>query len=350
MSSVHIDQHAIYRRMIGRKLAALTVAGIVLFLGIVVDVLTGPALLPVGPIVRALLAPDFASGDPLVIIVWQIRLPMALMAVVVGVALGAAGAEMQTILNNPLASPYTLGLSAAAGFGAAFAILFGSSLVLPSKVAVPLLAFAMSSLACTGIFAVGRMRRMTAETMILAGIALLFLFQSLQSLMQYMAAPEILQQIVFWLFGSLLKATWQTVAIVALVLVVTLPLLMRDAWRLTALKLGDDRAHGLGIDVERLRLRVFIAISLLTAAAVCFVGTIGFVGLIAPHIARLLVGEDQRFFLPLSAIYGALIMCTASIASKTLSPGAVFPIGIVTAIAGVPFFFFLILRSKRRYW
>lgn len=154
--------------------------------------------------------------------------------------------------------------------------------------------------------------------------------------------------IVFWLFGSLLRATMTKVAVVTGVLALVLPLLLRDAWCFTALQLGDDRARGLGVNVDALRLRAFAAVSLLTGAAVAFVGTIGFIGLVAPHIARGLVGEDQRHFLPASTLLGALLLSAASVASKLILPGTVFPIGIVTALIGVPFFAWLVLRGGAR--
>ena len=168
--------------------------------------------------------------------------------------------------------------------------------------------------------------------------------------MQYMASPEALQNIVFWTMGSLAKANWINIFIVFIVLVIMLPLMMRESWRLTALKLGDEKASGLGVNVESLRVKVFVFISIITAVAVSFVGTIGFIGIVGPHIARMLVGEDQRYFLPLSAICGMAILSIASIASKMLIPGAMFPIGIVTAIIGVPFFFSLVLTRKRSYF
>ena len=169
-------------------------------------------------------------------------------------------------------------------------------------------------------------------------------------MLEYLASEETLQAIVFWLFGSLLKATWMKIAITSAVLVVVTLILMKDAWKLTALRLGDERAKSLGIDVERMRLKVLVLISLLTAVAVCFVGTIGFVGLVGPHIARMLVGEDQRYLIPMSGLGGALILSAASVCSKMVVPGAIFPIGIVTSFIGVPFFMFLILRKKRGFW
>jgi iron complex transport system permease protein len=134
------------------------------------------------------------------------------------------------------------------------------------------------------------------------------------------------------------------------VLVICIPFLMRDVWRLTALKLGDTRAAALGVNVRRLRIRSFFLISGLTGMAVAFVGTIGFVGLVAPHLARMFVGEDQRGFLPVSALMGGVLLSIASVVSKTISPGAIIPIGIVTALIGVPFFIWMVLRNRRSYW
>jgi iron complex transport system permease protein len=272
------------------------------------------------------------------------------MALGVGASLGLAGSSIQTILDNPLASPYTLGISAGAGFGAALAVVAGG--LLPKFIGaslVPLYAFSFSILTCMLIYFMGRLRSLAPETMLLCGLGLSFLFQSLQSLLQYISSPEALQSIVFWLFGSLARSNWITVLMIYTALLVILPVTLMDAWKLTALKLGDEKARSLGINVERLRMKIFILISLLTSFAVCFVGVIGFIGLAGPHIARILVGEDQRFFIPLSAVFGAAILSAASVISKIVSLGAMLPIGIVTGLIGVPFYFSLIFRSKKRY-
>lgn len=338
----------VYARLAGRRAALVSGALGLLAASLVVDVATGPAMLPPGEVARSVLR---LSQDRTVdAIVWTIRLPVALCAVAVGAALGLTGALMQTILNNPLASSYTLGVSAGAGFGAALAIVAGALLPVPDEWAIPASAFLFSGVACSGVYLIGRTRGASAEMLVLAGIALLFLFQALLALLQFLASPEALQQIVFWLFGSLQKATWGKIAVVAAVLAAACPFLIADMWRLTCLRLGDERARGLGVDVAGLRVRAFVAISALTGVAVAFVGTIGFVGLVAPHIARIFVGEDQRGLLPGAALCGALLLSLASIASKTISPGAIFPIGIVTALIGVPFFVWLILRTRRNHW
>ncbi len=342
------DAVAGYERLTARRAAMIAAALAAACVAAILDVATGPAFLSPAQVTRSILGwtDDRATNA----IVWTIRLPVALMALVVGMSLGISGAVMQTILNNPLASCYTLGISAAAGFGAALAIVAGGVLPIAVDYAIPANAFLFASLACALVFLMGRLRGMTPEAMVLAGIALLFLFQALLSLLQFVASPEALQQIVFWLFGSLTKSTWPKIAIVATTVAAIAPVLLFDAWRLTALKLGDDRARGLGVDVRRLRLRCFVVISLLTGAAVAFVGTIGFIGLVAPHVARMLVGEDQRFLMPMSALCGAALLSAASVASKMLVPGTLFPIGIVTAMIGVPFFVWLVLGVRRSYW
>lgn len=336
----------LWRAANARRTAASALGGALLLASFATDLATGPATLPVPAVLRSLAG---LGGDPtLDAIVHGLRLPVASMAAVVGAALGLSGAVMQTVLNNALASSYTLGISAAAGFGAALAILAGAALPVPEAWAVPAAAFAFAGLACAAVSGVGRMRGATPELLVLAGIACLFLFQALLSLLQVLASPEALQQIVFWLFGSLQRSSMAKVGIVALVLGAVLPVVLADAWRLTALRLGDERARALGVRVDALRLRCLVAVSLLTGAAVAFVGTIGFVGLVAPHVARMLVGEDQRHLLPASAVAGALLLSMASVASKLILPGTVFPIGIVTALLGVPFFGWLVLASRGR--
>ena len=316
----------------------------------VLDIMTGPAWLSVSEVFSALLRSPEADPTNLVI-VWLIRLPVAIMAVVVGASLGLAGGEMQTILDNPLASPYTLGISAAAGFGAGLALIVGVGVIPHAEhILVPVNAFVFSMLTSLVIYTLAKIKNASSETIILSGIALLFLFNALNALLQYHASLEELQAMVFWLFGSLMKSNWTKVWIAAGVLGLIIPLIIKDTWRLTALRLGDQKARSLGANVEGLRLKTMIYISILTAAAVCFVGTIGFIGLVAPHIARITVGEDQRFFFPCSALGGALLLSGASVGSKVIVQGAVYPIGIITAFIGVPFFLSVILGRRKRYW
>jgi iron complex transport system permease protein len=344
MTAFPADAIIAWRAANSRRVVVMAVGIVLLVASFAADLATGPAMLPIPEVVRSLLG---MGTDPMLeAIIHRLRLPIALMAVAVGASLGLTGAVMQTILNNPLASSYTLGISAGAGFGAALAILAGAMIPLPPALVVPAAAFLFAGLACSLVAGAAQLRGATPEFLVLSGIVCLFLFQALLSLLQFLASPEALQQIVFWLFGSLMRASLGQVGVVGLVLLLSIPLLLRDAWRLTALRLGDERARALGVQVDALRLRAFILVSLLTGVAVAFVGTIGFVGLVAPHIARMLVGEDQRHLLPSAAIFGALLLSAASVASKLIMPGAVFPIGIVTSLIGVPVLGWLVLRSR----
>ncbi|MGH6805547.1 MAG: FecCD family ABC transporter permease, partial [Ensifer adhaerens] len=246
---------------------------------------------------------------------------------------------------------FTLGISAAASFGAALALVGGVALF-PAAIQymVPLNAFLMAMVAALFIHFASTMRGVSVETIVLLGIALVFTFNAALSLLEYLASEQALAAVVFWTMGSLTKATWPKVYFTGAILVAMVPFLMKDAWALTALRLGDDKAASMGVNVRRLRLQTMMIVSLLAAIPVSFVGTIGFVGLVGPHIARMLVGEDQRFFLPGSVICGALLLSATSVVSKMIIPGAILPIGVITALVGVPFFFVLIFSNRRRAW
>lgn len=345
-----VVQRETYRRLVLRK--RLILAGLVALLScsVLLDLALGPASYSFSEVLGALFSPDSASPQVRVVM-WDIRLPVALMAVAVGAALSLAGAQMQTILNNPLASPFTLGISAAAGFGAALGLAFGVALFpLAAQFMVPLNAFIMAMLSALLIHFLSMRRGVTAETIVLLGIALVFTFNALLALVQFFATEQAVAAVVFWTMGSLTKATWPKLGVICLVILITLPIFAKRAWALTALRLGDDKASSFGINVRRLRFQTLIMVSLLASFPVAFVGTIGFIGLVGPHIARMLIGEDQRFFLPASLLTGSLILSASSVVSKTLIPGAIFPIGVVTSLIGVPFFISLILGGKKNAW
>ncbi|MDW6019995.1 iron ABC transporter permease [Vibrio plantisponsor] len=332
-----------------RRGMILTSFGALLAASFILDIMTGPSMIDASSVIYALLewvGLPFQVDASTQVIVSNLRLPIALMAIFVGGSLGMGGAEMQTLLNNSMASPYTLGMAAAAGFGAAL-MLYTGSLGIDSNLAVPIGAFVFCMISACFLFALASVRHIGSGQLILAGIALLFLFQSLLSLVQFISSPELSQQILFWLFGSLSKATWTNLAITAAVVMASLFLLLQDSWKLTALKLGEERAKSLGVNIVKLRLKTLLIVAVMTATVTSFVGIIGFIGIVSPNIAKILVGEDQRFFLPLSFLIGAFLLSTASVLSKVIVPGALFPIGIVTAIIGVPFFFWLIIAKRR---
>ena len=335
-----------YDALIRRRLILLAVLTAGIAFSFVADLASGPSRLPLSEVVTAL-AGTAPAESPAAIIVWQIRFPAAVMAVLVGAALALAGAEMQTSLDNPLASPFTLGMASAATFGAALWIVAGQSIPgIPNDWMLPANAFVCALGSVLLLQAATRSRGAGPEMLVLFGIALFFTFNALVAILQFVASDQALQQLVFWTMGSLARSTWTTIQLVAIVLIAVVPFSIAASWRLTALRLGDERARSFGIDVGRLRLYSLVRVSLLTAASVAFVGTIAFVGLVGPHIARLLIGEDHRFFLPASMLAGALVMSLASIASKTVITGVEVPIGLVTALIGVPFFISVIAGRR----
>lgn len=337
---------AAYSQLLRKRLLFCALLALAVVVSLLLDIAVGSSLIPLDQVVAALFSSEGSDIDTLVI-VQELRLPFALMAVLVGIALSLAGAEMQTVLDNPLADPFTLGLSSAASLGAALAIVLNLSLPgIPGDWMITFNAFVFAFASVLLLQAFSQIGG-GLQTLLLMGIALVFCYNAMGAMLQYVASADALQQLVFWSLGSLARSNWTAVQTMALVVAVVLPLSLRGAWNMTALRLGEERALTLGVEVKRLRLAALVRISLLAATAVAFVGTIGFIGLVGPHIARMLIGEDHRFFLPASAMIGALLMSLASIASKVLIPGVILPIGIVTALVGVPVFMALLLRRSR---
>jgi iron complex transport system permease protein len=336
-----------YQRRVRRRVVLLILFAAAMIAAALSDIMIGSSGLTLSELAGAIFHP--ALADPTTaVIVWNVRLPYAAMALLVGAALSLSGAEMQTILDNPLASPFTLGVSSSAAVGASLAIVFHISLPgLSQSWAVSLLAFVCSFSSILLLQAASRLSGAGKETLILLGIALVFSCQAVVALLMLIAPEDVLQQLVFWTLGSVARANWEKVAILAAFFAAVLPFSMASAWRMTVLRLGEDRALSFGVNVGRLRFVSLVRISLISSTAVAFVGPIGFIGLVGPHIARMMIGEDQRFLLPASALVGALLLSLASITSKIIMPGIVVPVGIVTALVGVPAFVVLILRGRR---
>lgn len=343
---IKIRSRKLYNSVVKHKVYIIILSFIVLCMLFIIDIITGPAWLSIKEVFTTLLFP--ASSDHMTyVIVWIIRLPIAVTAILVGASLGVAGAEMQTILNNPLASPFTLGISNAASFGAAVAIVLGKGMVpINGNVLIPVNAFLFALLSSLMIYFIARVLNGSTETIVLAGIAISFLFNALLSIQQYLATDDALKGIVHWQFGNLTGSKWLSTGIIFGVFCVSIPILVLDSWKLSSLRLGDNKAKSLGINVDRLRLKVLVIVSIITAVAVCFVGTIGFIGLVAPHISRSFVGEDQRYFMPFSALIGAVMLSFASVISKVVLPGAIVPVGIITSLIGIPFLLAIIFKRR----
>lgn len=338
--------HLHYRETNRRRLAILSSFAVITVALLFADLATGSSGLALRDIFEALqMGPNGES--PECVILWSLRLPTTLTALLVGAALSLAGLSIQTITGNALASPSTLGITSGACFGAALAIALGLSVGGALWVGTVGAAFVAALLVSALILAFGRVRGMTPSTLILAGILMNFLFMAMEELLIYLAAPEVAQVISGWTFGNLERASWLSTLSAGMALFFGLCILVPQAWRLTILSLGEERAKSLGVPVARLRLTVFLTSALLVAASVSFIGTISFIGLVAPHCARLLLGEDQRHLIAGSVLAGGFLMLLSSLVAKLLSTGSLLPVGIVTAIAGVPFLLFLLLRGGR---
>ncbi len=349
-----------YTRFIGRKILFIVVFLILLILISAVSVLIGSADIPAADvyttILNRFLPAHFAPSPTETIdvgaikaIVWDNRLRRILMGVAAGVGLAFAGAAMQGILRNPLASPYTLGIASAAGFGAALGILLNVGIG-GGRYLVVINAFIFALIASAIIIGIARHRGARPETMILAGIAIGYFFSAMTALLQYFGEAEAVKEVIFWMLGELDRASWNELTISAIVLLCCIPLLMWRSWDLNVMGAGDETAKSLGVNVERTRMVTMILASLVTASVVCFTGTIMFIGLVAPHITRMVIGGDNRFLLPASGLVGAVLLVGADAVSRSIIPPVILPVGVMTSFIGVPFFFYLIVRKRREYW
>jgi iron complex transport system permease protein len=277
-------------------------------------------------------------------IVWDYRLPRAVLALLTGAGLATVGAVLQAVVRNPLADPFLLGASSGASFGAVLVLVSGSAVA--GTLGLSAAAFAGSLLAMLLVYLAARISgRLTAGRLVLAGVALAYLFQAGYSfLLQKADAARAAQAALFWLLGSLAGARWDELPLPAVALVAGLALLVAQ-WRvLNAVAAGEDVAVSLGVPVHRLRAQMFVVTSVLTGVMVALTGAIAFVGLIVPHAARLLVGADHRRLLPMAALLGAGFLQVVDIAARLLDAPQELPLSVVTAVLGVPFFLWLLRR------
>jgi iron complex transport system permease protein len=283
-------------------------------------------------------------------IIWTIRLPRIIMALVAGAGLAAAGATMQGILRNPLVSSYILGISSAAGFGAALAIglgvgvlsLFGGYLVVGN-------AFIFCLIAMVIVYFIARIRGMSSETVILAGVAVGLLFSALLSLIQYVAPDDVNRSaIIFWLMGGLHTANWDNILICLPIVGVTMFLMILQSWNINIMSMGEDVATSLGVNSKRVLSINMVLETLATASIIAFTGIIGFVDLVAPHIARMLIGNDHRYLIPCSMLVGSLTLLAADTVGRLILMPTELPVGIVTSLLGVPFFIYLLVNKRRQ--
>ncbi|MGD6808461.1 MAG: FecCD family ABC transporter permease [Candidatus Bathyarchaeia archaeon] len=319
---------------------------------VIVAALYGPKNLSFFTVIKSIFTFD-TSGDGG--IVWNIRMVRIIGALLAGAGLAVAGVVMQCILRNPLASPFTLGISSAAAFGASFAIIFlgaGSAMTSTVSISNPyvttICAFVFSLLATGSILLLTKITRVSAETIILAGVAINVMFSAGLSFMQYIATDSQLGNIVAWTFGDLGKATWSWNSLIFLVFLPVTLYFFYKRWDYNALDTGEDTAKGLGVNTERERIVGMILTSVLSAIIVSFFGIIAFIGLLAPHIARMIIGSDHRYLIPLSSILGAIILIIADGVGQVILYPSVIPVGIITSMLGGPLFIYLLIRRYRK--
>lgn len=282
------------------------------------------------------------------LLVWQIRLPRIVGAMVSGAGLALAGCVMQNVLANPLASPSTLGVSSGAAFGANLAIIgLGSGAMALSPYLISLSAFGFSLLATLIVLALARLRRFSPEAILLAGVALGSIFSAGTAIAQYFATDLQLGAAVFWSFGDLGRINWREIALLALVVLITGMYFIRHSWDYNALCAGEASAHSLGIKPERLRFRTMLISAVVTSLCVSFIGLIGFIGLIAPHGMRRILGEDHRYLLPASALAGAIVLLLSDTLARTIISPVVLPVGAITSLLGGPMFIYLLISRRQ---
>lgn len=330
--------------------------GFLLLLVVWLSLALGPVSLPLGDTLRALAhmigLPVSADGlGQAELIVGQIRLPRTLLGIATGGVLALAGVAMQGLFRNPLADPGLIGVSSGAALGAAIAIVFGASLGgLPEAFAPYLLsacAFAGGLLVTALVYRLGRHNGQTSvATMLLAGIALTALAGALIGLFTYLADDATLRTLTFWNLGSLNGASYPRLWPLLLITLLVACWLPRRVNTLNALLLGESEARHLGFDVERLKVELILCTALGVGAAVAAAGMIGFIGLVVPHLLRLIVGPDHRVLLPASMFGGAILLLLADLVARLALAPAELPIGIVTALIGAPFFLYLLMRGR----
>ena len=345
-----------YRRYIGRKAVLIAVCAILLVAALLAAISLGAAGLPLEAVARSLLG--FEVPRRIDAIVWNIRLPQALAAIVAGAGLSVSGAAMQSILRNPLGSPFTLGISHAAAFGAALAVMVlgggimastqGDAVNITSPYLTTFVAFIFSLAAAGVIIAVSRLRGATPEVMVLTGVALGALFTAGTMFLQFFADDVQLAAMVFWTFGDTARASWTELGIMSAVTLPCAAYFIANAWNYNAIDAGDETAKGLGVRVERVRMAGMLLASLLTAFIIAFLGIIGFVGLVVPHMVRRVIGSDHRFLIPASLLAGGLLLLVSDTAARLVLAPHILPVSVLTAFMGAPVFIYLIIRGQKR--
>lgn len=334
----------------------------VIFLFLTLVVLTSLVSITVGPMnislthsIQSMLFMNEGLPTHVELIVHQVRLPRTLLCMFIGAILGLCGAVMQGLFRNPLAEPGIIGVSAGAALGAALAIVFFSGIsaqypIFMNIAAIPLFAFLGGALTTVAVYKMGTSRLGTSVTiMLLAGVAISALSGAAIGYLNFIADDQMLRDLSLWSMGSLAGANWSGILLAAVTLLILSVLFIKQAPALNALLLGDAEAKHLGVPIQALKRRLILLTAVGVGVCVSLTGAIGFIGLVIPHLGRMLVGPDHRTLLPVSILLGALLLTVADMFARIAIIPAELPVGIVTALVGAPFFLYLLFKQKGRF-
>lgn len=345
-NKVYLDKKTSYERKKYKNLLILIGLSVLLVLVTIMSISIGASSVnssKVIEVVMSLFNSDYTVSKIDEIVVLNIRLSRVFVAIFAGIALSNAGLLMQGIFQNPIVSPYTLG----AAFGAALSIVMGAKLSFLGNYRVPVFAFIFSVITMLMVYGVALVAKNSSKTLVLSGVAIGYLFSAMVSFIKYVSDSNELPEIVFWMMGGLAGIPWESIALIAIVVIISVTIMMRFAWDLNVMSAGEELAISLGVNFNKIKNISIILSTLMTAVAVAFTGIIGFVGLIAPHISRIIIGSDYRYLIPASSLIGALLLLISDTIARNIIAPTELPVGIITSFIGVPFFLYLIIKQKR---
>lgn len=344
------DAISLYRKKVTKKHISIIILAVLVLVFFILAICIGSSFLSIKEVILGL----FKIGDEKnVLIIYNIRIPKALAAIVAGGGLAISGCVMQNVLKNPMASPSTLGVGNAAAFGANVAIIsFGigsltsDSFLSSSPYVVSIFSFVFSLISIGLILLLAKFKKFSNSSIILAGVAISTIFQAGTTLIQYFATDTELANAVYWMFGDLSRATYVEVLIMTIVIVISFIYFLFKRWEYNAITSGLDIANSLGVKVEKTSIISLLLASLITSICVAFLGIIGFVGLIAPQIMKRIIGEDFRFLIPTSFLFGSCLLLVSYLFGTLIFSGSNLPVGAITSLLGGPMFIYLLLKGK----
>jgi len=356
---MHMNQGSVpedYRAYLDRKVRWILFGLILAFVFFVLAISVGAVAIPPLDVVQSLFGTS--ASDKWDRIVWNVRLPQAVAAVVAGTGLAIAGGAMQSILRNPIASPFTLGISSAGAFGAAVSVIVLGTGTMESTVASPvaisnpylttIVAFAFCMIATGIILVISHIKGASPEVMVLTGVALSSLFSAGVMFLQYFSNDAQLAAVVFWTFGDVGRASWEMLPLMVVVVGAGTLYFIANRWNYNAIDAGDETAQGLGVNVIRIRLAGMTVAAVISAVVVALLGVIGFVGLVCPHMVRRIIGDDQRYLIPGSAVAGTVLLLASDTVARVIVAPYILPVAVLTAFLGAPVFIYLLFKGYKR--